>query len=113
MEETSGSRGRREKDLWAGMLSRKPLWILWPVTWEGTRGSLVLLAPSTHLLTQGHLLWGGLRGQVGHLLWRRDCVHRKDRERRCGDHYALPQAPSYCLWAPSWWGSWEPWAIGS
>lgn len=20
-----------------------------------------------------HLLWGGLRGQVGHLLWRRDC----------------------------------------
>lgn len=31
-----GPQGEREKDLWAGMLSRKPLWVLRPVTWEGT-----------------------------------------------------------------------------
>ena len=33
-------------------------------------------------LEQGHLLWGRLRGQVGHLLGRRNCAGRTGKEQR-------------------------------
>lgn len=83
-----GPQGEREKDLWAGMLSRKPLWIPWPVMWEGTLRppcALGILAPGRRLTdptcSDGHLLWGGFRGQVGHLLWRWDCAQEGQREK--------------------------------